>query len=148
MFFSFCVKHYKYIVFIGTNIAKIVQFRRVAEQAGRKVHSKVQRFVRAFERDAEVSLCVIMLNIISEFSGGVKRLECDVIGDFVIDIRSHAVLPIRLAKRIGGRRPIGGRRGDEWCPSATRRLLRNERRPPSHISGPERWSREDKPETI
>ena len=45
------------------------------------------------------------------------RLECDVIEDSVIGIRSQAVPPIRLAKRIGGRR------GDEWCSSGTRRFV-------------------------
>ena len=58
-----------------------------------------------------MSLCVIMLYIIWGFSSGVMglRLECDVIEDSVIGIRSQAVLPMRLAKRIGGRR------GDGWC---------------------------------
>ena len=60
-----------------------------------------------------------MLYIIWGFSGGVMglMLECDVIEDSVIGIRSQAVLPIRLAKRIGGRR------GDEWCSSGTRRFV-------------------------
>ena len=145
MFFSFCVKHYKYIVFIGTNIAKIVQFRRVAEQAGGKAHSKVQKFVRAFERDTEVSLCVIMLNIIWGFSVGVMGVKVGMRCDRRLCYRhlfpGCSIHTPRKTNWWEAWRRIVSLGNQAFCCKMNVVRLRAFR-------GPEHWSRENKPETI